>query len=38
MILGGLTHAGNWNYFALCGNYRRILFDCDSSAEKERND
>ncbi len=20
----------------LCGNYRRILFDCDSSAEKER--
>lgn len=36
MILGGLTHAGNWNYFALCGNYWRILFDCDSSAEKER--
>ena len=31
-----LTHAGNWNYFALCGNYRCILFDCDSSAEKER--
>lgn len=30
-----LTHAGNWNYFALCGNYRRILFDCDSSTEKE---